>query len=429
MRDEAARGLGNGALPVALCALPHPSKSAERGTKKTQKCNNFCIFGGLSPALRSFFAAMGRQQRTKQAEPTPYAGSTSHPHDGAHVGKKKAALQARSERDGTSKPSPRAVKAKAAKRDTEGFLSGRNAGGAVQKSKKKKKVAPGDEDDIDDLEEQDDYDQDDSLIPDDGGLEAARSSVAFYRIAQPRPDALPVAAHCLDLLISRSPTLVDPTTTRTTTWIENPTTMKRISKTISDSERTTKESPSMNLTWKTMRASFLPARVVVLPADMLRRPETELVMSGKAAKRAARKVYNSDDEGDAPIADAGAPEPVEGQEEDATMSELDAESDDDLEEGVLTDLRAVERRMRTSARVLGNWKEFGASSGKSVVPLSIFLQLAHDRYRSRSDLVEQLIGDVCQYHGYSTFLAEKFFDLFGVDEVSVRSYVVNIAEM
>lgn len=39
------------------------------------------------------------------------------------------------------------------------------------------------------------------------------------------------------------------------------------------------------------------------------------------------------------------------------------------------------------------------------------------RARSRSDLVEQLIGDVCQYHGYSTFLAEKFFDLFGVDEV------------
>lgn len=110
--------------------------------------------------------------------------------------------------------------------------------------------------------------------------------------------------------------------------------------------------------------------IAQLTISYLVRPETELVMSGKAAKRAARKVYNSDDEGDAPVVDAGVPEPVEGQEEDATMSELDAESDDDLEEGVLTDLRAVERRMRTSARVLGNWKEFGASSGKWVLPFS-----------------------------------------------------------
>lgn len=37
--------------------------------------------------------------------------------------------------------------------------------------------------------------------------------------------------------------------------------------------------------------------------------------------------------------------------------------------------------------------------------------------RSRSDLVEQLVGDVCQYHGYTPYLAEKLFDLFGVDEV------------
>lgn len=37
--------------------------------------------------------------------------------------------------------------------------------------------------------------------------------------------------------------------------------------------------------------------------------------------------------------------------------------------------------------------------------------------RSRSDLVAQLIGDVCQYHGYTPYLAEKLFDLFGVDEV------------
>jgi ribosomal RNA methyltransferase Nop2 len=89
----------------------------------------------------------------------------------------------------------------------------------------------------------------------------------------------------------------------------------------------------------------------------------------KAAKRAARAaVYNSDDEGDAPTTSrkVGRADPtsVEGGDEDATLSELDADSEDELEEGPLDDLRAVERRMRSSARILGNWKELGASSGK-----------------------------------------------------------------
>lgn len=34
-------------------------------------------------------------------------------------------------------------------------------------------------------------------------------------------------------------------------------------------------------------------------------------------------------------------------------------------------------------------------------------------------MVEQLIADICQYHGYTPFLAEKLFELFGVDEVSL----------
>lgn len=91
----------------------------------------------------------------------------------------------------------------------------------------------------------------------------------------------------------------------------------------------------------------------------------------KAAKRAARAVYNSDDEETAESAPAPraakavkAPDAVEGQEEDATLSELEADSEDEIEEGVLEDLRAVERRMRTSARVLANWKELGPASGK-----------------------------------------------------------------
>lgn len=91
----------------------------------------------------------------------------------------------------------------------------------------------------------------------------------------------------------------------------------------------------------------------------------------KAAKRAARAdAYNSDDE-DAPAARLGGPkerasrdEPSAfGEDEDATRSDLEADSEDELEEGQLTDLRAVERRMRNSARILGNWKELGADLG------------------------------------------------------------------
>lgn len=93
---------------------------------------------------------------------------------------------------------------------------------------------------------------------------------------------------------------------------------------------------------------------------------TEAPISGKAAKRAARKVYNSDDEDEEPsvgFAQPGVPEAIEGQ-EDATMSELGADSEDELEDGPLEDLRAVERRIRNSARILGNWKELGAATGK-----------------------------------------------------------------
>lgn len=94
----------------------------------------------------------------------------------------------------------------------------------------------------------------------------------------------------------------------------------------------------------------------------------------KAAKRAARaQAYNSDDDEDTPTTAAvnGTRKPMERatledpeDEEDATKSDLEQDSEDELEEGKLVDLRAVERRMRNSARVLGNWKELGATAGK-----------------------------------------------------------------
>lgn len=98
--------------------------------------------------------------------------------------------------------------------------------------------------------------------------------------------------------------------------------------------------------------------------------------SNKAAKRAAKAAaYDSDDE-DAPLP-AGLdmrrlePEAIEGQ-VDATMEELegaksededDDDDDDDLQQGQLEDLRAVEKRMRTAARVLSHWKQLGPATG------------------------------------------------------------------
>lgn len=118
----------------------------------------------------------------------------------------------------------------------------------------------------------------------------------------------------------------------------------------------------------------------------------QMPASGKKAnKRLARMQYDSDGE-DAPmkepkakevkakevkakkakkdVSEAAAPASDE-QEEDATLSELEADSEDEVEEGQLTDLRAVERRMRNSARVLANWKELGPAVGKYVFPLPI----------------------------------------------------------
>jgi len=140
----------------------------------------------------------------------------------------------------------------------------------------------------------------------------------------------------------------------------------------------------------------------------------------KAAKRAARaSAYDSDDEKMKLAGPTAADKasrtvnPAEGDDEGPTMSDLegqesDSEGEEDeddededggLQEGQLTDLRAVEKRMRTSARVLANWKQLGPACGMA-----------------RSDLLAQLVGDVCQYHGYTPYLAEKLFDLFGVAE-------------
>lgn len=122
---------------------------------------------------------MGRQARTKQADPTPLSGSSSHPQSGAYVGKKKQKLEQRSLGDGAQKSSGGLKKGP--KRQSQ------QNGGDRQPKKSKKSVKIDsepeyDEDDIEGLKEQDDWsgseEQDEAFAKiDEKHLEAARRCV------------------------------------------------------------------------------------------------------------------------------------------------------------------------------------------------------------------------------------------------------------
>jgi 25S rRNA (cytosine2870-C5)-methyltransferase len=62
------------------------------------------------------------------------------------------------------------------------------------------------------------------------------------------------------------------------------------------------------------------------------------------------------------------------------------------------DLTFVRTRMLEIVKVLENFKELG------------------EEERSRSEYIDQLIKDICEYFGYSPFLAEKLFNLFSPSE-------------
>jgi hypothetical protein len=72
----------------------------------------------------------------------------------------------------------------------------------------------------------------------------------------------------------------------------------------------------------------------------------------------------------------------------------------------LPDIQVVQMRIASATRVLGDWKTLGKKTG-----------------RSRSEVYEQFIDDICTYYGYNKFLAEKLVDLFSVDEVSAHKQI------
>lgn len=116
--------------------------------------------------------SMGRQQRTKQKPPNELPGAS--PYQNTTKGKKKANLEARAEREGTTKTGR--VRKDTKGRVTGGFSAGRTVdqGPKPIKKVKKSKAKAVDEDDIEGLEEEDDL-EDEELLGEDKDLEAARS--------------------------------------------------------------------------------------------------------------------------------------------------------------------------------------------------------------------------------------------------------------
>lgn len=64
------------------------------------------------------------------------------------------------------------------------------------------------------------------------------------------------------------------------------------------------------------------------------------------------------------------------------------------------DLRKLYSRIQVSVRVLGNWSLLGKKA----------------KGKSRADLTEQTLHDVCEYFGYNAFLSDLLWQLFGPEE-------------
>ncbi|GAA6037280.1 hypothetical protein JCM8097_008660 [Rhodosporidiobolus ruineniae] len=338
---------------------------------------------------------MGRKQRSKQSDPLPIRDAKAHPGAPDRKGKRKAALEAKSARDGTA-----STPNKKGRTSVGGAAAadGKRPAKKVKKDTPKKAAAArkgkeveweSDDEDIEGMKAEEDWsDEDDEMDDEEAqGLAKARSAL-FDDIDLEEPGAQGDDLDLDEFDLDRADEDSDEEEMDDEFDLEEEEGANGV--TVEDFE----ERVSFSL--------FSPS----LPR-----------LSGKQAKRAARAAaYASDDEADDTPLPAGLdmrrpePEPIEGQ-VDATLEELEAglgdsdedgeDSDDDgeLQKGQLEDLRAVEKRMRTAARILSHWKELGEQSGMS-----------------RSDLIEQLIADICQYHGYNPFLAEKLFEIFSVEE-------------
>lgn len=92
---------------------------------------------------------------------------------------------------------------------------------------------------------------------------------------------------------------------------------------------------------------------------------------------------------------------LEGESDDDDMA-LNLASDENGQRS-LPDIQVVQMRIASATRALSDWRIHGKKTGKS-----------------RSEVFDQFIEDICSYYGYNKFLAEKLVDLFSVDEVSTQ---------
>lgn len=90
----------------------------------------------------------------------------------------------------------------------------------------------------------------------------------------------------------------------------------------------------------------------------------------------------------------------------------DEDDDDVAEGGEESEFMLPTMEERESEKVRGADLQLVHMRIQEIVTvLSSFKKLAIDG-RSRSEYIEQLLGDICTYYGYNTFLAEKLFNLF-----------------
>ncbi|KAF8797936.1 NOL1/NOP2/sun family putative RNA met [Phlegmacium glaucopus] len=82
-----------------------------------------------------------------------------------------------------------------------------------------------------------------------------------------------------------------------------------------------------------------------------------------------------------------------------------AERDEETAKGG-PDIQAVQRRMQNCVRVLAKFNRRA------------------EKGRSRSEYTDQLVSDIASYYGYNSFLAEKLFQLFAVNE-SIEFFEAN----
>lgn len=93
------------------------------------------------------------------------------------------------------------------------------------------------------------------------------------------------------------------------------------------------------------------------------------------------------------------------------LEEANGDQVDEDEPRQPVSVSTLKARMASAVRALGDWKHVGQ-------------QIAGGT-KSRSDVMNQFIQDVCEYYGYNAFLAEKLIELFPIDEVRSRAFFRN----